>query len=355
MQKNSKIYVAGHHGLIGSAILRRLQSDGYTNIIIYEHSKLDLLNQAQTDAFFAEQKPEFVFLAAAKVAGILGNSRYPAEFIYQNLMIGSNVIEAARKYGTKKLLNLGSSCIYPGDITRSMKESDLLTGPLEKTNEAYSIAKIAMIKLCYYYNQQYSTNFISIMPTNQYGPNDNFNMETAHLLPMIMRRFHLAKLLTNSDFDGIRKDLAKNPLGWKLDGTYDINNDGEIERVLGEVGVFRGRAVLWGDGSVFREMMHSDDLADACVYLMQNKDADEIGELVNITDGTDIKLLDLFNIVKNTVGFDGKLDYDVSKPNGTPKKLMDATHIKKLGWSSRIPLAIGITKYYEWYNEILNG
>jgi len=353
MNKGSKIYVAGHSGLVGSAILRRLQSDGYEKIVTRGNEELDLLNQAATDAFFAAEKPEYVFLAAAKVGGILGNSRYPAEFIYQNLMIGTNVIEAARKYGAKKLLNLGSSCIYPGNISRPMKESDLLSGPLEKTNEAYAVAKIAMIKLCHYYNQQYGTNFISVMPTNQYGPGDNFNMETAHLLPMIMRRFHLAKLLSAGDFAAIRKDLAKNPLGWGLDGTFDTNSDAEIENVLNKVGAYKDRAVLWGDGSVFREMMHSDDLADACVYLMSNKDADEVGELINITDGTDIQLRDLFDIVKKVVRFAGKLDYDTSKPNGTPKKQMDATHIKALGWSPKILLSDGVAKYYEWYKGVV--
>lgn len=351
MNKESRIYVSGNSGLVGSAILRRLQSDGYAKIIMRGQEELDLLDQAATDAFFAAEKPEYVFLAAAKVGGIMGNSRYPADFIYQNLMIGTNTIEAARKHGVKKLLNLGSSCIYPGNILRPMKESDLLSGPLEKTNEAYAVAKIAMIKLCHYYNQQYGTNFISVMPTNQYGPGDNFNMETAHLLPMVMRRFHLAKLLSEGDFAEIRKDLAKNPLGWKLDGTFDMNSDAEIENILGKVGAYKDRAVLWGDGSVFREMMHSDDLADACVYLMKNKDADAVGELVNVTDGTDIQLRNLFDIVKNVVGFAGMLDYDTSKPNGTPKKQMDATLIKKLGWSPKIQLADGIAKYYEWYKE----
>ncbi|MDR2526573.1 MAG: NAD-dependent epimerase/dehydratase family protein, partial [Rickettsiales bacterium] len=215
--KLSKIYVAGHRGLVGSAIVRNLQSKGYNNLILRTHKELDLINQQQVNDFFEKERPDYVFLCAAKVGGIMGNNNYPADFIYQNIMIGTNVIEASRKYGVKKLLNLGSSCIYPGNISRPMKESDLLTGPLEKTNEAYAIAKITMIKLCYHYNNQHKTNFISAMPTNQYGPGDNFNMETAHLLPMVMRRFHLAKLLSNNDFEQIKKDLKANKLGWDLD------------------------------------------------------------------------------------------------------------------------------------------
>ena len=346
MEKESKIYLSGHRGLVGSAIYRRLQKDGFTNIITRTHSELDLCNQQAVEEFFATEKPEYVILAAAKVGGIMANSTYPAEFIYQNLMIGTNVVHASYKYGVKKLLNLGSSCIYPRMAPQPMKEDCLLTSELEKTNEAYALAKISIIKLCRYYNQQYGTNFISAMPTNQYGIGDNFNMETAHLLPMILRRFYLAKLLKNSDFEAIKRDIKRYKLGWGLDEKV---NDKNIEEILNELGAYKDKVVLWGDGSVYREMMCSDDLADACVYLLMNKDYDEVGELVNITKGDDIQLKDLFEIVKRVVGFEGKIVYDKSKPNGTPRKMMDATHIKELGWEPKIELEQGIRDFYNWY------
>lgn len=349
MDKNSKIFVAGHNGLVGSAIKRRLEKDGFTNILTRSHKDVDLTNQTQTMDFFQSEKPDFVFLSAAKVGGIMANQTYPAEFIYQNLMIATNVINASYKIGVKKLMNLGSSCIYPRMAPQPMKEDCLLTSELEKTNEAYALAKIAAIKLCKYYNQQYGTNYISVMPTNQYGIGDNFNMETAHLLPMIMRRFHLAKLLSNDDFDAIRADLKRYKLGWNLDGKINFNDNKSIESALNAVGAYKNKTVLWGDGSVYREMMCSDDLADACVYLMQNKDYADIGEHVNITDGTDIQLKDLFELVKEIVGFDGYLEYDKTKPNGTPRKQMDATKIKSLGWQPKIPLDKGIADFYEWY------
>ena len=276
----------------------------------------------------------------------MANSQYPAEFIYQNLMIGTNIVHASYKNGVKKLLNLGSSCIYPRMAPQPMKESCLLTSELEKTNEAYALAKISIIKLCKYYNEQYGTNYISGMPTNQYGIGDNFNMETAHLLPMILRRFHLAKLLRNNDFEAIKKDIKRYKLGWGLDEKV---NDTNIEEILNELGAYKDKVVLWGDGSVYREMMCSDDLADACVYLLLNKDYAEVGELVNITKGDDIQLKDLFEIVKRVVGFEGEIVYDNSKPNGTPRKMMDATHIKELGWEPKIELEQGITDFYNWY------
>ncbi|MBR1908837.1 GDP-L-fucose synthase [bacterium] len=346
MEKMSKIFLTGHRGLVGSAIYRRLQKEGFTNIITRSHSELDLCNQAQVEEFFEKERPEYVILAAAKVGGIMANSTYPAEFIYQNLMIGTNVVHASYKYGVKKLLNLGSSCIYPRLAPQPMKEDCLLTSELEKTNEAYALAKISIIKLCRYYNQQYGTNFISAMPTNQYGIGDNFNMETAHLLPMILRRFHLAKLLRNNDFEAIKKDIARYKLGWGLDEKVNDNN---IEEILNQIGAHRDKVVLWGDGSVYREMMCSDDLADACVYLLMNKDYDEVGELVNITKGDDIQLKDLFEIVKRVVEYDGEIVYDKTKPNGTPRKLMDATHIKELGWTPKIDLEQGIRDFYTWY------
>lgn len=349
MDKNSRIYVAGHRGLVGSAIVRKLEEKGYNNIITRTSQELDLTNQAQTEAFFEKEKPEYVFLAAAKVGGIMANQTYPAEFIYKNLMIATNVVNAAYKNGVIKLMNLGSSCIYPRMAPQPMKEECLLTSELEKTNEAYALAKIAAIKLCRYYNEQYGTNYISVMPTNQYGIGDNFNMETAHLLPMIMRRFHLAKLLRAENFEAIKADLNRYKLGWGIDEEIDYNDNVSIEKALNKVGAYRDKVVLWGDGSVYRELMNSDDLADACVYLMENKDYKDIGEHVNITKGDDIQLKDLFEIVKEVVGFEGIIEYDKTKPNGTPRKMMDATRIKTLGWEPKIPLMVGIKKYYEEY------
>ncbi|MDR0753699.1 MAG: GDP-L-fucose synthase [Holosporaceae bacterium] len=350
MNKNSKIYVAGHRGLVGSAIVRRLCFREYENIVMKSSTELDLTNQQAVDDFFDRERPEYVFLAAAKVGGILANSTYPADFIYKNLAIGTNIVHAAHKYEVTKLLNLGSSCIYPRLAPQPMKESCLLTSELEPSNEAYAIAKIAIVKMCKYYAQQYGRNFISTMPTNQYGENDNFNMETAHVLPMLLRRFHLAKLLKNNDFNGIKLDLEKRPIGFGIDQN-DItgrNND-EIERLLNRLGAYREKVVVWGDGSVYREFMNSDDLADACVYLMLHKNPDAIGELVNITSGTDILLDDLFNMVKRIVGFVGNIEYDLAKLSGTPRKLMDATKIRSLGWKPKISLEAGIMACYGWY------
>lgn len=343
MKRDSKIYVAGHSGLVGSAIMRGLKKAGYSNIITQTSDKLDLINQADVEAFFAKEKPEYVFLCAAKVGGIMANKTYPADFIYINTMIATNVIHAAYKNGVKKLLNLGSSCIYPKFAPQPVKEESLLTGALEETNEAYAISKIAAIKLCRYYNEQYGTNFISVMPTNQYGQNDNFNMETAHLLPMVIRRFHLAKLLSQGDFESIKKDLAKYKLGWNLDG------DSDIEKALNKIGAYKDKVVMWGDGSAYRELMCSDDLADACIYLMENKDYKEIGEYVNITSGYDIQLKELFEMVKKLVAFDGYIEYDASKPNGTPRKRMSPEKLKSLGWAPKIDLETGIKNLYDWY------
>lgn len=349
MKKNSKIYVAGHRGLVGSAILRCLQAEGYANVITRTSRELDLTNQAAVLAFFEREKPDYVFLAAAKVGGIMANQTYPADFIYINTMIDTNIIHSAYLTGVKKLLNLGSSCIYPRLAPQPMKEESLLTSELEKTNEAYAIAKIAAIKMCRYYNEQYGTNFISAMPTNQYGIGDNFNMETAHLLPMVLRRFHLAKMLAQNNFAVIKKDLQRYKLGWKIDEQIDFDDDKSLEWALNQIGAYRDKVVMWGDGSVYRELMCSDDLADACIYLMQNKNYDEIGEHVNVTNGDDIQLRKLFEIVKNIVRFEGHIEYDASKPNGTPRKMMDAARIKALGWQPKISLEKGIADFYAWY------
>jgi len=345
-----KILVTGHRGLVGSAILRRLKAKGYSDLLVKSHAELDLTDQSKVNAFFEQEKPECVFLAAAQVGGILANITYSADLIYSNLTIGANVVHASCKYGVKKLINLGSSCIYPRLAPQPMKEDYLLTGSLEPTNEAYAVAKIAIIKLCKYYNQQYGTNFISLMPTNQYGPNDNFNMETAHLLPMIMRRFHLAKLLSNGDFDSVRSDFAKHPLGYAL--PKNLNDNEAIEQLLNSIGAYRDKVIVWGNGSVYRELMHSDDLAEACVYIMENYDAKDIGELVNITAGDDIQLDSLYPIVKDIVGFAGAIEYNNNcSLNGMPRKLMDAAKIQSLGWRPKISLQNGIKNFYKWYSE----
>ena len=349
MDKRAVIYLAGHRGLVGSAIQRRLERDGYEHVITRTSQELDLTNQTAVEDFFTREKPEYVFLCAGKVGGIMANSLYPAEFIYQNLMIGANVIHAAYRHGVRKLLNMGSSCIYPRLAPQPLKEEYLLTSALEPTNEGYALAKIAAIKLCRYYNRQYGTNYISVMPTTQYGIGDNFNMETAHLLPMVLRRFHLAKLLARRDFKGIRADLRRNSLGWGLDTHIEWESEASLTQTLGKVGAYPDRVVMWGDGSVYRELMSSDDLADACVYLMKCKEASDIGEFVNITKGSDVRLSELFELVKQITGFSGDIEYDITKPNGTPRKLMDATRLTALGWKPSIDLEQGIRNLYAWY------
>jgi GDP-L-fucose synthase len=369
MEKNAKIFVAGHKGLVGSSILRLLKEKGYTNIICKDKSEIDLRRQEDVERFFESEKPDYVFLAAAKVGGILANSTYPAEFIYDNLAIALNIIHSAYKYGVKKLLNLGSSCIYPKHAPQPMKEEYLLTGYLEPTNEAYAIAKIAAIKLCRYYNQQYETNFISVMPTNLYGPNDNFNLETSHVLPAFIRKFHLAKLLEQGDIEGIKKDFKKYPIGFGLDKEVDFDDNDSIIKVLSKLGITSHPSPLtphfspltshvsitiWGSGEVYREFLHVDDLANACIYLMENIEARDMMNLcndyfVNIGTGIDIKLKDLAFLIKDIVGFKGEIKHDLTKPDGTPRKLLDVSKIKELGWEPKTRLEEGIKKTYNDY------
>lgn len=306
MNKDSKIYVAGHRGLVGSAIVRNLEERGYTNIIYRTHKELDLTRQVEVEKFFEEEKPEYVFLAAAKVGGIHANNTRPAEFIYDNLMIESNIIHSAYKYGVKKLLFLGSSCIYPKFANQPIKEEYLLTGELEPTNEAYAIAKITGIELCKFYRRQYGCDFISAMPTNLYGINDNFDLETSHVLPALIRKFHEAK----------------------------INNQEEV--------------VMWGTGKPLREFMYVDDLADALVHLMLNY-SDEIH--VNMGTGKDLSIGELAQIVKEVVGYEGKIVNDLTKPDGTPRKLLDVSRLEATGWKYKIELRDGIEKVYKWYLE----
>lgn len=310
MEKNSKIYIAGHRGLIGSAIVGKLKSDGYNNLIYRTHRELDLINQQEVKNFFEEEKPEYVFLAAAKVGGIKANSTQPVEFIYENLMIQNNIIKASYDFKVKKLLFLGSSCIYPRDCKQPMREEYLLSGYLEPTNEAYSLAKIAGLKMCEYYNKQYGTKFISCMPTNIYGPNDNFDLESSHVIPAMIRRFYEAKL----------KNLS------------------EIS--------------IWGTGNAMREFLYVDDLADACVYLMNNYNKDEF---INVGTGIDITIKELAFMIKEVVGYSGQIIFDASKPEGNPKKLLDVTMLKKNGWKSKVELKEGIEISFKWFNENISN
>lgn len=351
MEKDAKIYVAGHKGLAGSAIMLRLRELAYENIVMRTHKELDLTRQADVEEFFDKENPEYVFLAAAKVGGILANTTYKAEFIYDNIMIGGNVIHSAHRYGVKKLLNLGSSCIYPKLAPQPMKEDYLLTGTLEPTNEPYAIAKITAIKLCRYYNDRYRTNFISVMPTNLYGPNDNFNLETAHLLPALIRKFHLARLLKNKDFEGIKRDIHRHLLGFGLETEVNAEDKKSIRHIIKRLGITEDSVMLWGSGEPYREFLYVNDLADACIFLMGNYNYKEIGEFVNVGTGEEIKIKDLANLIKEIVSFDGKISHDFAKPDGTPRKLLDISRIRKLGWEPKVSLEAGIRQTYRWYVE----
>ncbi len=313
MHKQDKIYVAGHRGLVGSAIVNRLKSAGYPNVIGRTHGELDLLNQQAVNDFFLQEKPDHVFLAAAKVGGIQANNIYRADFIYQNLMMEVNIIHAAHANNVKKLMFLGSSCIYPKFAPQPMKEEHLLTGILEPTNEPYAIAKIAGIKLCSAYNTQYGTNFMSVMPTNMYGPGDNYDLNNSHVLPALMRKMHEAKQ----------------------------RGDSEV--------------VVWGTGSPRREFLYSDDLADACVFLMERCDAKDLGEFVNVGVGHDITIKDLANVVAQTVGFTGTLRFDTSKPDGTPQKLLDVSRLHALGWQAKVSMQDGLQKAYTDFQRTMQA
>lgn len=348
MEKQSKIYVAGHSGLVGSTVLQTLIEMGYSRLITRSQKELDLKDQLAVNKFFAKERPEHVFLAAAKVGGILANNTYKAEFIYDNVAIASHVIEASYRSGVKKLLNLGSSCIYPKMAEQPLRESSLLTGPLEPTNEPYAIAKIAAIKLCRYYNEQYGTNFLSVMPTNLYGPSDNFDLEKSHVLPALIRKFHLAKLLSGKQFTEIRNDIDKRSIGFGLKLDRSASN-ARVEQVLASIGIEANVVTLWGSGSPFREFLFVKDLAEACVFLMENHDAKDIGEFVNIGFGNDVTIRELANTVRTIVDFPGEILFDSSKPDGTPRKLLDSRRINQLGWRPKTSLAVGIKLEYEWY------
>jgi GDP-L-fucose synthase len=383
MERNSKIYVAGGTGLVGSAIIRKLKEKGYKNIISTYHNrkpidedvkwfKLDLTNQNQVEGFFKTEKPEYVFLAAAKVGGIWANNVYRADFIYQNLQIQNNVIHQSFLNNVKKLLFLGSTCIYPKNCPQPIKEEYLLTAPLEYTNEPYAVAKIAGIKMCESYNLQYGTNFLSVMPTNLYGYYDNFDLEKSHVLPALIRKVHLGKALEEGNWEEIRKDLDKNPIE-NINGKASKE---EILDILSKYGVKKEdnkvQVEIWGTGKPKREFLWSDDMADACVYLMENIDFIDVVKWeysdidkeklrlsytnreirnthINIGTGKDISIKDLASLIKEIVGFKGNLYFNSSKPDGTMRKVTDVSKLHSLGWKHKVELEEGIKKLYEWY------
>ena len=399
MNKNSKIYVAGHRGLVGSAIVKNLVSKGYTNIITRTHKELDLINQKDVEEFFEKEKPEYVILAAAKVGGIVANNTYRADFIYENLQIQNNVIHQSYVHKVKKLLFLGSTCIYPKDAPQPMSEDSLLTSPLEYTNEPYAIAKIAGIKMCESYNIQYGTNFISVMPTNLYGPNDNFDLETSHVLPALIRKIHLGKCLESvkweelsvkkdENWELIKQDLNKNPI--KCVKCYELgakkedkiitgkSSKQEILDVLEEYGIRlhntefvtpntnlnKVQIEIWGSGNPRREFLYSEDMADACVFLLKNIDFKDIlnteclthtaknevrNTHINIGTGKDISIKELAELIKNIIGFKGELYFNTEKPDGTMKKLTDVSKLNSLGWKYKMDLESGIKEMYKWY------
>jgi len=359
MKNNSKIFVAGHRGLVGSAIVENLKSKGYSNIVTRTHNELDLTSQAEVEAFFAEEKPEYVILAAAKVGGIVANNTYRGEFIYENMMIQNNVIHQSYKHNVDKLLFLGSTCIYPKDAAQPMKEDSLLTSPLEYTNEPYAIAKIAGIKMCESYNLQYGTNFISVMPTNLYGPNDNFDLEKSHVLPALIRKIYLGKCLESNDWESVINDLNNLP----IENVSGNNSKEEIINKLNDFGISiddnKNVCVeIWGSGKPMREFLWSEDMADACVFIMENRNFnDTYNKLdkeirnthINIGTGLDISIRELSETIKSQVGFKGELFFNDTKPDGTMRKLTDSSKLHSLGWKHKVELSDGIAKLFEWY------
>ena len=363
MNKNSKIYIAGHRGLVGSAIVKNLESKGYTNLVYRTHKELDLCNQIDVAKFFEDEKPEYVILAAAKVGGIVANNTYRADFIYENLQIQNNIIHQSYIHNVTKLLFLGSTCIYPKNTPQPMPEDCLLTNTLEYTNEPYAIAKIAGIKMCESYNLQYGTNFISVMPTNLYGPNDNFDLEKSHVLPAMIRKIHCAKLLNEKKYDEVVKDLG-------------LNSIEEAIEYLSGFGVDESKVEIWGTGKPRREFLFSEDMADACVYLLENRDFKDTYAVnessndtctpntvstkeirnthINIGTGIDISISELALLIKDIIGFKGELYFNANKPDGTMVKLTDVSKLHSLGWKHKVELQDGIHSMYEWYLENKN-
>ena len=353
MNKNAKIYVAGHRGLVGSAIWDNLRQKGYTRLLGRTHTELDLMAGAAVARFFAAEQPEYVFLAAAHVGGIVANNTYRADFIYRNLQIQNNVIGESWRSGVKKLLFLGSTCIYPKEAPQPMREDALLTGPLEYTNEPYAIAKIAGLKLCESFNLQYGTNFIAVMPTNLYGPNDNFDLERSHVLPAMIRKMHLARCLMEGDWRAIIKDLDARP----VEGVSGKCTSSEMKAVLRKQGISEKNLTLWGSGRPLREFLWSEEMADACVFIMERVNfADLKGSgtevrncHINIGTGKEISIHDLAYLIRETIGYKGSISFDASKPDGTMRKLTDVTKLQNVGWRHAIDIKKGVQMMYAWY------
>ncbi|MBR1525484.1 MAG: GDP-L-fucose synthase [Prevotella sp.] len=388
LDKSAKIYVAGHRGLVGSAIWNNLKSRGYNNLVGRTHAELDLTDQTAVRSFFDEEQPDAVVLAAAFVGGIMANSLYRADFIMQNMKIQCNVISEAYAHKVKKLLFLGSTCIYPKNAQQPMKEDCLLTSPLEYTNEEYAIAKIAGLKMCESYNLQYGTNYIAVMPTNLYGPNDNFHLENSHVMPAMIRKIYLSKLLHDNDWNAVRNDLNKRPVEG-IDGSAD---NGTIVAVLKKYGIDNNKVTLWGTGTPLREFLWSEDMADASVHILLNVDFSDIigiekyssvfygasaegcvdrnnshgrggalpqlGEIrnchINVGTGKELTIRELSEIIVKTVGFEGEVTFDVTKPDGTPRKLIDVDKLHRLGWTHKVEIEDGVRKLYEWYRDTIS-
>lgn len=401
LEKSSKIYIAGHKGLVGSAIWNNLTARGYTNLIGCSHHELDLTDQQAVENFFAKEKPDAVVLAAAFVGGIMANSLYRADFIMQNMKMQCNIISTAYKYKVKKLLFLGSTCIYPKNAPQPMKEDALLTSPLEYSNEEYAIAKIAGLKMCESYNLQYGTNYIAVMPTNLYGPNDNFHLENSHVMPAMMRKVYLAKLIHENNWDAIKVDMNKRPINpvsklAKQIGTENVDGNSSKERILQALafyGIENNKVTLWGTGSPLREFLWSEDMADASVYLLLNVDfkdiigiekyssvfygvktngevnrnnsegrggaIPELGEIrnchINIGTGKELTIKELSALVAKTANFTGKIVWDETKPDGTPRKLINVDKLHSLGWKHKIEIEEGVEKLYKWYQHSLEN
>ena len=370
LDKNSKIFVAGHHGLVGSAIWNNLKGRGYTNLVGRTHKELDLMDPVAVKRFFDEEQPDAVVLAAAHVGGIMANLQYRADFIYQNLQIQQNVIGESWRHGVKKLLFLGSTCIYPREAPQPMTEDCLLTSPLEYTNEPYAIAKIAGLKMCESFNIQYGTNYIAVMPTNLYGPNDNFHLENSHVLPAMIRKIHLAKCLNEGDWEAVRKDIDLRPVTLR-EGEQVVRIDGQsseadILRVLLHYGIEPNAVTLWGTGRPMREFLWSEEMADASVHVLLNvdfkdtydtsvKNADGITEIrnchINVGTGKEISIREVAELIQKEIGFRGEIRWDASKPDGTLKKLTDVKKLHNLGWHHKIEIDEGIHRLYNWYKQ----
>ncbi|MBR3951439.1 MAG: GDP-L-fucose synthase [Bacteroidaceae bacterium] len=354
MNKSDKIYVAGHRGLVGSAIWNNLLDKGYTNLVGRTHAQLDLLDAVAVRKFFDEEQPRYVILAAAHVGGIMANNTYRADFIYENLQIQQNVIGESFRHGVKKLLFLGSTCIYPREAPQPMSEDTLLTSPLEYTNEPYAIAKIAGLKMCESFNIQYGTNYIAVMPTNLYGPRDNFHLENSHVLPAMIRKIHLGKQLFDGNWDAVRADLNLRPVEG-LDGSASQD---DIIRILAKYGITREAVTLWGTGTPVREFLWSEEMADASVFILENIDFKDTYDPdvkhirnchINIGTGKEISIKEVARLIVNTIGYQGELRFDASKPDGTMRKLTDVSKLHNLGWHHKIEIEEGVKRLYDWY------